>query len=143
MKNECPLKTVQFVLQQQGILTTESMRHNITSLGQTTSNGTITSIFRLNMSKVCGPGKLKFSKHSELQWYKTKHFLASLFNQDSMDANDSTLPYGSKIIEQDAIISLISSLTNTNGKATHVYNGAADAAVLVEINEHDQKWHQR
>ena len=56
-----------------------------------------------------------------------------------MGANDSTLPYGSKIIGQDAIISLISSLTNTNGKATHVYKGAADAAVLVEINENDQK----
>jgi hypothetical protein len=54
------------------------MKHNITSLGQTTSNGTITSIFRLNMSKVRGPGKLKISKHSELQWYKTKHFLGFL-----------------------------------------------------------------
>ena len=115
------------------------MKHNITSLGQTTSNGTITSIFRLNMSKVRGPGKLKKFKHSELQWYKTKHVLSSLFNQDSMDANDSTLPYGSKIIGQDAIISLISSLTKTKGKATHVYKGAAEAEVLVAINENDRK----
>jgi hypothetical protein len=69
--------------------------------------------------------------------------LASLFTQDSKDENDSTLPYESKIIEQDAIILLISSLTKTNGKATYVYNGAADVAVLVEINEHNQKWYQR
>ena len=50
----------------------------------------------------------------------------------------STLPYESKIIGQDAIVFLISSLTKTKGKATHVYNGAIDTAVLVEINEHDQ-----
>ena len=59
--------------------------------------------------------------------------------QNSKDENNSTLPYGSKLIGQDAIILLISSLTKTKGKATHVYNGAADAAVLVEINKHDQK----
>jgi hypothetical protein len=67
MKNECPLTKALVLLQQQGILMTKTMKHNITSLGQTTRNGTITSIFRLNMSKVCDPGKLKFSKHSELQ----------------------------------------------------------------------------
>ena len=77
MKNDCPLTKALVVLQQQGIPMTKTMTHNITSLGQTTSNGTIISIFRLNMSKVCSAGKLKFSKHSELQWYETKHFLAS------------------------------------------------------------------
>ena len=60
MKNKGSLKTVQFVLRQQGILTTESMKHNIILLGQTTINGTPTSFFRLNMSKVHGPGKLIF-----------------------------------------------------------------------------------
>ena len=37
------------------------------------------------------------------------------------------------------MISLLSSLDKTSGRATHVYNGAADAAVLVEINKDKQK----
>ena len=66
-ENECPLTKALVMLQQQGTFAAEPMKHNITSLGQTTSNGTITLIFRLDISKVCGPGKLIFSKHSELQ----------------------------------------------------------------------------
>ena len=85
-ENECPLTKALVMLQQQGNFTAESIKHNITSLGQTTSNATITLIFRLNISKICSPRKLMFSEHSKLQWYKTKHFLASPFNQDSIIA---------------------------------------------------------
>ena len=60
-------------------------------------------------------------------------------NQDSQDEKGSTLPYGSKVIGQDAVILLLSSLAKTKGKATYVYKGATYAVVIVEINQHDQK----